>query len=153
MAAGNVVFYEQFYVDVLEGIHDLENDTINLGLVSATYTPTAADADPRWGAGGTTDTSTNEVTPGGNYPAGGLNVANPSVTLVLGEGEFDADDVSALQNVSNPSGARWGILYNNTAVGKQAIGYLDLGSVIDLSAGDFSVAWDVNGIARLGAAP
>jgi len=153
MAAGDVVFYEQFYVDVQEGIHNLETDTIKLGLVTSTYTPTAADADPRWGAGGTTNTSTNEVTAGGNYPAGGLSVANPSVTLVSGQGEFNADDVSATQNASNPTDARWGVIYNDTALGKQAIGYLDLGAVIDLSAGDFSVQWDLNGISRMGAAP
>jgi len=153
MAAGDVVFYNQVYADLQKKIHDLETDTIQLGLVTSAYTPTAADVDPRWGAGGTTNVSTNEVTAGGNYLAGGVNVANPSVTLVSGEGEFDADDVSIAQNAGNPTGARWGILYNDTAVGKQAIGYVDLGADIDLSAGAFSVAWNLNGISRMGAAP
>jgi len=153
MAAGDVVFYEQFYVDVQEGIHNLETDAIKLGLVTSTYTPTAADADPRWGAGGTTNTSTNEVTAGGNYTAGGVAIGNNSVTLTGGDGVFDGDDVTITQNVSNPTDARWGVIYNDTAAGKQAIGYLDLGAVIDLSAGDFTVSWNASGISTLGAAP
>jgi hypothetical protein len=153
MASGDVVFTDQFCVDVLEGLHDLENDPIKIGLVTSSTTPTAATADPRWGAGGTTDWSTNEVTPGGNYSAGGASVANPTVTLSGGAGVFDGDDVSITQNGSNPTNARWGILYNAVVDASpqtfRVLGYVDLGTDIDLSAGDFTITWNASGIASL----
>lgn len=152
MARGDIVWFEQSYVDLLEGVHNLETDTFKLGLVDSTLTPVATTADPRWGAGGSTNLSTNEVTAGGNYSANGPTVANPTVTLSSNQGVFDADDVSIAQNGSNPTNARWGIFYNDTASGKQALFALDLGSDTDLSAGAFDVAWNASGIATLGAA-
>ena len=149
MAAGDIFFFDQFLVDVQEGLHDLENDSIKVGLITNAVTPAVTDTDPRWGAGGTTNFSTNQVTPGGNYATGGPAAANPSVTLSGGAGVFDADDISITQNASNPTNARWGIIYNDTATGKNAIGYLDLGAVVDLSAGDFSIAWNASGISSL----
>lgn len=149
MATGDVVFFDQFLVDVQEKVHNLESDTIKLGLITSAVTPAATTADPRWGAGGTTNFSSNEVTPGGNYSAGGASMANPAVTLSGGAAVFDTDDVSITQNGSNPTNARWGIIYNDTATGKNCLGYLDLGADTDLSAGDFTVTWNVSGITSL----
>ncbi|MFW0776092.1 MAG: hypothetical protein ACN2B6_00030 [Rickettsiales bacterium] len=146
MAAGDVVFFDQWLVDVQEGVHNMETDTIKVGFTIGTTTPTATTADPRWGAGGTTNFSSEEVTPGGNYTAGGPTIANNSVTLTGGAGVFDGDDISILQNGSNPTNARWGIIYNDTATGKNALGFVDFGSAIDLSSGDFSIAWNASGI-------
>ena len=117
MASGDIVFYDAFLVNVQEKVFNLETDTIKLGLVTSTYTPSATDAEPCWGAGGTTNTSTNQVTPGGNYTTGGASVANPTVTLSGG-----------------------------AATNKNCLGYVDLGTTIDLSAGAFSVTWNASGI-------
>lgn len=149
MATGDVVFFDQFLVDVQEKLHDLENDTIKVGIVTNATVPAATTADPRWGAGGTTNFSSNEVTPGGNYSTGGPAAANNTVTLSGGAAVFDADDISITQNGSNPSGAYWGIIYNDTDTGKRAIGYVELGGPVDLSAGDFSIAWNASGISSL----
>lgn len=149
MASGDVTFTDQWLVDVQEKFHDMEADTIKLGLITSSTTPTAATADPRWGAGGTTNWSTNEVTPGGNYSAGGPAIANNSVTLSGGAGVFDGDDISITQNGSNPTNARWGIIYNDTDAGKRALGFLDLGSDRDLSGGNFTVTWNASGIASM----
>lgn len=146
MAIGDITAITQFKVDGWEKFHDLENDVIKVGLVTSTTTPTETTADPRWGAGGTTDWSTNEVTPGGNYSAGGSTIANPAVTIVTADAKFDGDDISILQNASNPTNARWGILYNDTDTGKRVIGFLDLGADVDLSAGDFTITWNASGI-------
>lgn len=149
MAKGDVVFFDQYTVDVQEKIHDQENDSFKLGLVDSTLTPLATMSDPRWGAGGATNLSSNEVTPGGNYSAGGPVLANPTVSLVSGAGVFDADDVAIAQAGANPSGARWGILYNDTAPGKNAVGFVDLGSDSDLSSGPFAVNWNAAGISSI----
>jgi len=149
MAAGDVFYTDQYLVDVQEGIHNQETDTFKVGLITSAITPAVTDADPRWGAGGTTNWSTNEVTAGGNYAAGGPAIANPSVTLNGGAGVFDGDDISILVDGANPADARWGIIYNDTAIGKQVLGYLDLGSVIDLSSLGFSIAWNAAGISSM----
>lgn len=149
MAAGDIVFFDQWLVDVQEKLHDHENDTFKVGLITSAVTPSATTADPRWGAGGTTNFSSNQVTPGGNYTTGGPSAANPTCTLSGGAGVFDAGDISIAQHASNPTNARWGILYNDTATGKNCVGYVDLGAVIDLSAGAFSITWNASGISSM----
>ena len=153
MAKGDIVFFEQSYVDTDEGIHNKETDTFKLGLIDSTLAPTAADADPRWGAGGSTNLSSNQVTPGGNYVSGGPTIPNPTVTLVSGKSRFDADDIPTIaQDGANPNNVRWGIIYNDTAAGKNALAYLDFGAVSDFQAGDTDIAWNPSGISETGAA-
>lgn len=143
MAQGDVVIFDQFLVDSMEKVHDLENDVIKCALVNSTTTPAATTADPRWGAGGTTNWSTWEVSPAtGNYTSGGATCASPSVTLSGGAAEIDfGDPATWAQNASNPTNARWGIIYNDTATGKNCIGYVDLGSVFDMTTGDLTITW------------
>lgn len=149
MAAGDVFFFDQWLVDVQEKLHDLENDSVKVALITSAATPAVTDADPRWGAGGTTNFSSSQVTPGGNYTTGGIAASAPSVTLTGGAAVFDAGDISVAQHASNPTNARWGIIYNDTATGKNCIGYVDLGATIDLSAGAFSITWNASGISSM----
>ncbi len=149
MAAGDVVFFDQWLVDVAEKKHDHETDTFKVGLITSAVTPSATTSDPRWGAGGSTNFSTNEVAPGGNYTTGGPTIGNPSVTLSGGAAVLDGDDISVAQHASNPTNGRWGIIYNSTSAGKEGVGYVDLGTAIDLSAGAFSITWNASGIASL----
>lgn len=152
MAAGDIIWFDQFYEDVGLALHDLANDALKLGLIDSTQTPAANSADPRWGAGGTTNFATDEVAPGGNYAAGGPTIANTTYTLVTAEGVLDGDDVAIAQDASNPTDARWGILYNDTDAGKRALGAVDLGAVLDLSTGPFSITWHADGIMNMGVA-
>lgn len=145
MAAGDVVVFNQFLQDVGRAVHQLETDTIRFGLITSVTTPTAATADPRWGAGGGTNFDTNEVTAGGNYAAEGGDIA-ATYSQTAGTATFDGTDISIAQHAANPTNARWGIIYNDTAVGNQCIAFLDLGSVIDLSTGSFTVTWNASGI-------
>jgi len=149
MAQGDLVFFDQALVDVLEKLHDLEADTIKLGLITNAVTPAATDADPRWGAGGSTNYSTNQVTPGGNYASGGPAIANNAVALTGGLAAFDGDDVSIAQHASNPNNARWAIGYNDTDAGKRALFFVDLGAVFDMTTGPLAFVWHPNGIGRL----
>lgn len=148
MAEGDIVVVNEFLEDVGLSVHDLNGDTVKLGLITSATTPTASTTDPRWGAGGSTNWSTNEVTPGGNYASGGPDVTN-TYAESAGTATFDATDVSILENASNPTNARWGILYNDTSAGKEVIAFVDLGGDIDLSAGDFSITWNGSGIFTL----
>lgn len=136
-------------MDIGLEVHQLETDTIKLGLVTSSVTPSETTSDPRWGSGGSTNLSTNQVTPGGNYSSGGPTIANNTYTLSSVTATFDGDNISISQNASNPTNARWGAIYNDTAAGKQALAFLDLGGATDLSAGDFSVTWNASGIFTL----
>jgi hypothetical protein len=149
MAAGDITLYQAFLDDLGGKLHDLDADVIKIGLVTTSYTPATGDAVPCWGAGGTTNTSTNQVTPGGNYATGGPDIS-ATWSQTSGLGTFDATDVSIAQNASNPTNARWGIIYNDTATNKNCIGFVDLGSAVDLSAGAFSIVWNASGINTIG---
>jgi hypothetical protein len=146
MAAGDIVIFNEFKEDVGQKIHNLSSDTFKLGLVTNAVTPAATTADPRWGAGGSTNLSSSEVTPGGNYSTGGPTLASTTWSETSGTATFDAADVSIAQNASNPNNARWGIIYNDTSAGKEAVAFVDLGGVTDLTAGAFSITWNASGI-------
>ena len=147
MAAGDLVLFNQFLEDEANGVHNLDADSIKGALTDGTTTPTAATADPRWGAGGTTNFSSEEVTPGGNYVAGGIDVAG-AITRSGGTVTFDgATNPTWAQNASNPTDARWMILYNDTASGKNAIGFVDLGSTFNMTTGALTVTFNASGIA------
>jgi len=149
MAQGDVTMFNQFWEDLGDKLHNLSTDTFKMGIVTNTTVPTSTTADPRWGAGGTTNFSSNEVTPGGNYSTGGPTVhdgAPDGWTRSVATTTFDLEDVSIAQSGTNPSGAYWGIIYNDTDTGKRAIGFIDLGGPIDLSAGAFSITWHANGL-------
>lgn len=153
MAQGDVFAFQQFFVDVQEGLHDLENDEFRVAIIDAVVTPLVSSADPRWGAGGGTNFATNEVTPGGNYVANGALAANPSVILSGGAAIFDADDPPAWAAAAgNPNDARWAILYNNTDVGKRCVAFIDLGAVFDMTTGDLDINFGAGGIHTMQAA-
>lgn len=148
MAQGDVIVFDQACVDILEALHDLETGSFKLGLITSAVTPAVTDADPRFGAGGSTNYATNECAAGGNYASGGPALANPTVTLTGGLAMFDADDLTIAQNAGNPTNARWGIIYN-TAAGLRAIAAVDLGSTFDMTTGPLAFVWSANGICRL----
>lgn len=152
MAIGDVTLFNQFYEDIGLEVHQLETDTLKVGFITSAATPSASTADPRWGSGGTTNFSSSEVTPGGNYSSGGPTIANNTYTESSGTATLDGDNISISQDASNPDDARWGIIYNDTATGKNAIGFVDLGGTTDLSAGAFALNWNASGIATLAAA-
>ena len=149
MAQGDVTLFNEFKEDVGQKIHNLSSDTFKLGLVTNAVTPAASTTDPRWGAGGSTNLLTSEVTPGGNYSTGGPTLASSSWSETSGTATFDATDVSIAQDAANPNNARWAIVYNDTSAGKEAIAFVDLGGVTDLTAGNLAITWNASGIFSL----
>lgn len=154
MAQGEITLFNQFKKDLGLKIHNLDTDTYKLALVKSAANggidPVASTADPRWGAGGTTNLSSSEVTAGGNYSSGGISLGDVTWTDESGTMEWDAPtNPSWAVDASNPTNARWGIIYNDTATGKQAVAFVDLGADKDMTAGDLDVTWNAtNGIWR-----
>jgi len=137
MAAGDITIFDQFGVDKGNKIHDLDGDTYKFALIDSTLAPTDADAAPHFGGTGTTDESTNEVTPGGNYSAGGVTLTTVSYANAAGVVSWKADKVTIAQNASNPTNARYAVIYNSTDANKRCIAFCDLGAVLDLTLGPF----------------
>ena len=151
MAAGDVTFFHQFKVDMGNKVHDLDSDTWKVGFITSAVTPAASDAAPHFGGTGTTNFATNEVTPGGNYAANGPSLASLSYSNSAGTVTWSAQKISIAQHASNPTNARWGILYNSTDANKRAAAILDFGSARDLTAGLFEFKFGgVDGVGAIG---
>lgn len=156
MAQGDLTLFEETLEEYSESIN-FETDTFKIGLIKSAANggvdPAAGDANPAW-TGGTTNYQSSEVTPGGNYAANGAALANPAFTEAAGVATFDADDPAAWsQNASNPTNARWAIIYDDTGSGsplfKPAIGFIDLGSDFDMTTGDLTITLASGGILQL----
>jgi hypothetical protein len=144
MASGDITVFDEAKEYMLDGDW-ASTDTIKLGLT--TSTPTASDAVPAFGSGGTTNYT--EVIPGGNYSAGGetLDTYTACVTETGGTMTFDdtGASVSWAQDASNPTNALYGVIYNETS-SSYAIAFIDLDGPIDMSAGSLTITWNASGI-------
>lgn len=108
MAANNTL-PDNFILALHQGVHDFSNDTFNVTLHTSAYTfDEATDA--------VFADATNELPTANGYTAGGVALANTSLTLNAGTVAFDADDP-----VFNASGgnlvARWAVVRNASAAG------------------------------------
>ena len=137
MAAGDITIFDQFGVDLGNKIMDLDGDTYNFALIDSTLAPVDTDAAPHFGGTGTTNEATNEVTPGGNYSAGGPAMTTVSYANAAGVVSWKADKISIAQHASNPTNARYAIIYNSTDANKRCVAWCDLGAVLDLTLGPF----------------
>jgi hypothetical protein len=149
MAQGDLVLFEETIEEYSESIN-FETDTFKMSLVVAATTPTAADAGPAYSGGTTNYGGANESTAGGNYTAGGATLANPAFSEAAGVVTFDADDpASWAQDASNPTDARWAVIYDDTTTPKHAIAFVDLGSTFDMTTGDLTITLASGGILQL----
>jgi len=136
MAAGDVHVISKFVANMANLTGGKFSNTIKMGIVTNAAPPSVNDSDPRWGAGGTQNYSTNEVTPGGNYSAGGITLTSPTITHSAPNTNLTVTSpISLAANASNPTGAYWGIFYDSTSAGKEVLGYIDLGGPISLVNG------------------
>lgn len=148
MAQGDFTVFNAFKESIGESLLDLETDTFKLAFISTV--PTASDADPRWGAGGSTNLSSDEVS-GTNYTAGGNTLANPAYTESSGTATWDTDDPATWsQHASGPTNIKTGIIYDDTDTGKRAIGFIDMTTdggttAISLANSDITVQVNASG--------
>lgn len=141
MATGDVTWFRQALLDLGAEVHTLASDSLRLGLVTSVTTPTATTADPRWGSGGTTNFSTNQVATGTSYSTGGPTLGSVTWALQTNVPTLRAANVTINQDGSGFTNARWGILYNDTAAGKQCLAFVDLGSDRSIQGGALTIDW------------
>lgn len=95
---------------------------------------------------------TNELPVAGGYAAGGISLANKTLTYDATGNflKFDADDV--VWPASTLSNARYAVIYNNRAAAdadRELIGYIDFGANQSSSGVDFRIQWNANGIFKI----
>lgn len=145
MAAGDVVIFDEFKSlgDYIAGW--ATTDDIKCAVLDNTTAPTAATVTPALG-------DFTEVGAAGSYTAGGTSLGTWANvwSQTGGTGTLDsATNPTWAQNASNDVDAYWGLIYNATQAGSPAIGYVDLGGPVDMSAGSLTITWNASGIATL----
>ena len=142
MARNDWVTFQEFAKDLGDKTHALASDTLKLGIVDATKTPTANDATPTW-----SDYSANDVSAAGGYVADGIALTGVTWTEAAGVATLDdTANVTLAQDASGFEDGYWGILYNDTAATDECIGFLDLGGPVSEVAGSITVTWNASGI-------
>jgi hypothetical protein len=141
MAVGDITVFEEAKAYMIDGGWEAA-DSIEIQLVLATSTPTAADAAP-------TIASYNAAT--STEGAQVLDTLTNMVTEAGGTMTFDDTGASVVwaQGGGNSTTVRWAVIYNQTATTPAvdpAICFIDLGSDRDLRAGRITITWNASGI-------
>lgn len=132
------IIYNDFWGDLMDKKLDMNSDTFNVQLHTATYSP---DKDHGYGS------LTNEVAEAGNYNTGGKSLASLTVTVddTNDRGCWDAANVTW---ESSTITARYAVLKDVTN-SNSLICCVDFGSTVSSSNGNFTIAWHANGIMTL----
>ena len=146
MAEGDVTIFEEALAKMIAGDW-ATTDHFYCAVCDDTTTPTAADATPVIG-------DYTQVGDSGTYVTDGtdLGVLSDLVSEAAGTMTFDsAVNPTWAQDVSNDVDAYWGIIYNYTDAGKDAIAFVDLGGPIDMSSVALTITWAGTGIFTIAA--
>jgi len=141
MATGDVTVFDEAKAKMLSGDW-ASTDVFYLAIMDNTVAPTAATATPVFG-------DFTEVGAAGTYTANGtsLGALSTLVSEAAGTMKFDsATNPTWAQDASNDTDAYWGIIYNFTDAGKDALAFVELGGPVDMAAGDLTVTWNASGI-------
>lgn len=138
------VVYNKFKNALATGGIDLDTDTFNIMLVTATYVPDKDLHNFR-------SDVTNEVANGNGYTTGGKALTGVTVTRddTNDLTKFDATDPSWAASTITARGA---VIYKargGAATADELVCYLDFGSNISSTNGTFSVTFNAGGILTL----
>ena len=135
MASG---IYNRLKANLMNKEVDLEADTIKVALMASAHSFTATDN--VW-----SEVSSNELSTGGGYTAGGKALASKAVTQGSST-KWDADDVAWTSATFTAAHA---VIYDDTLTNDDLIGSIDFGGNQSVSNGTFTIQWNVNGIVTL----
>jgi hypothetical protein len=148
MATGDIKWFSQALEDLGNKIHNINADTLKLGIVTSATTPLLSTAAPHWGGTGTTNFATNQVGTGGTSYTGPQTLqissgggGSQTWAQVSNVPTLRADAVVLAQDASGFTNGRWGIIYNDTDANKRAIAFVDLGSDRSLVTGSLTIDW------------
>jgi len=141
MAQGDVTVFDEAKAKMLDGDW-ASTDNFYCAIMDNTTTPTAATATPVFG-------DFTEVGAAGSYTANGTDLGTLATLVTEAGGTMTFDSTTNptwAKNASNDTDAYWGIIYNFTDAGKDAVAFVDLGGPVDMTAGDLTITWNASGI-------
>jgi len=143
MARNDWQTFDEFSLDLSNGVHNLGSDTFSVRLITNAATePVPGTATPRWA-----DFSANECSAGGSYATGGSELSGTSTAEDAGVTTFDdTGNVTWAAAASSPTDIYWAILVNDSATNDECVGYLDMGGPVSMVAGPVSITWHASGI-------
>lgn len=122
MATAQIV--NSFTEAVAEKIHNLASDTLKFMLTNTA--PSLAN---------TVKTDITEIAAGNGYTAGGAAVTVSSSSQSGGAYSLVLNDCTFTAAGGSFAAFRWGVLYNDSAAGKELIGFVDYGTSYTLPSG------------------
>ncbi len=141
MATGTVLVFDIARGKMIAGDW-ASTDEFYLAICDNTTVPAVTTATPVIG-------DFTQVGAAGSYTTNGTSLGALS-TLVTTSGStmtFDsAINPTWAQDPSNDVDAYWGLIYNFTDAGKDALAFVELGGAVDMSAGSLTVTWSASGI-------
>jgi hypothetical protein len=141
MARGDVTIFEEALAKMLSGDW-ASTDHFYCAICDDTATPAASTATPVFG-------DFTEVGTAGTYVANGTDLGALSALVAEAGGTMTFDSATNptwAQDASSDVDAYWGIIYNFTDAGKDALAFVDLGGPVDMTAGDLTITWGASGI-------
>lgn len=141
MARGDFTVFNEAKALMIDGDWS-STDHFYIAICDNTTAPTAATATPALG-------DFTEVGDGGSYTSGGVDLGTLASLVTQSGGTMTFTSTvnpSWAQDAGNDNDAYWGIIYNHTQAGNDALGFVDLGGPVDMSAGDLTITWSQNGI-------
>ena len=141
MAVGDITVFEEAKANMIDSGWGA-TDSIEIDLVLATSTPTAAQALPLIG-----DFNLATSTEGAQV----LNTLTLMTTEAAGTVTFDDTDATVVWALAGGGSTtcRWAVIYNQTGTVPGAdpcIAFVDLGQDRDLTVGSITITWHANGI-------
>lgn len=145
MARGDVHWFEAATLKAWTGTSfNLLTDTLKMGIVTSATVPTVSTADPRWGAGGTTDFSANQVPTATAY-TGPITLSGVTFARASGVSTLDFNDITVAQDAGGFTTGAYGILFDNTVAGIFALGFVDLGGPVSIVGGALNIVINASG--------
>ena len=141
MATGDFIVFEEAKAYLIDGGFEAA-DIIKCAILDNTTPPTASFATPAL-------SDFTEVGAAGTYTAGGISLGDLGtlVTEAGGTMKFDSStNPTWARDGSNDVDAWWGLVYNDTDAGDRAIGFVELGGPVDMSAGSLTITWNASGL-------
>lgn len=135
MASG---VYHQFKGELMNGVYDLEADTVKVSLYDNSHSFTATDDGY---------TTTNELATSGGYTQGGATLASVAVSADT-DGSFDATDT---EWTSATFSAYHAVVWDDTPTSpaNPLICSIDFGGIQTVSSGTFTIQWHADGIVNI----
>jgi hypothetical protein len=141
MARGDFTVFNEAKAKMLDGDW-ASTDHFYIAICDNTVAPSASTATPVLG-------DFTQVGSSGSYVNNGTDLGTLAdlVSQTGGTMTFDSSvNPTWAQNASNDTDAYWGIIYNYTDAAKDALGFVDLGGPVNMSAGDLTITWAAGGI-------